>query len=299
MKQVVVTGGTGFLGYHLLQELIKNNVKVYAVVRPSSCDKLIKSELIVPVMCELDNISDLSKKIKNQEIDTFYHFAWRGIRNDNRNNAKIQKLNYNNSIEAYKVANELKCKTFVGVGSQAEYGNNTSLTDETCPLNPTTEYGINKANTFYHLEQLAKSCNTNFIWSRIYSVYGPLDYENSLVSYLIRSLKNNEIPKVSKGDNLWNFIYVTDCINSIIALAETKSNIGAVNIAHPVSMPLKNYIQKINEIVNSQVPVDFSNISSNISLNPSIKKLIELTDWKPKFTFESGIEFTANYQSEV
>ena len=121
MKKIIVTGATSMIGTALIEECVKQNVEVYAVIRSSSGkqSRLPDSSLIHLIDCSLETLDHLPELIP-AGCDTFYHIAW-GNTGENRNRStELQSRNISYTLDAVRVANALGCKRFIGAGSQAE-----------------------------------------------------------------------------------------------------------------------------------------------------------------------------------
>lgn len=97
MKKVIVTGATGFIGEALCEELIKRNYEVIAVVRNMSKVSEVWKNRVHYVVCELENIQEIDKKIEDRDIDIFFHFGWDGLTEPKRSNIDIQLNNVKNA----------------------------------------------------------------------------------------------------------------------------------------------------------------------------------------------------------
>ena len=123
MKKIVVTGATSMIGSALIEECVKHDIEVYAVLRSTSGkqDRLPDSSLVHLIDSSLETLEELPELIP-QGCDTFYHIAW-GNTGENRNRStELQSRNIGYTLAAVRAANALGCKRFIGAGSQAEYG---------------------------------------------------------------------------------------------------------------------------------------------------------------------------------
>lgn len=147
MKRAVITGPTGAIGTALIAELISHGIEVEAVVRPDSrrTDNIPKSPLVHIVPCDLKELKTLHEKIEH--ADVFYHFGWDGTFGNSRNNAYGQLENVRYALDAVEAAAALGCTTFVGAGSQAEYGRVEGSLNASTPAFPENGYGIAKLCT--------------------------------------------------------------------------------------------------------------------------------------------------------
>ncbi len=286
MKTAVLTGGTGFLGHWLLKELVKNDIFVYVIVRKNSkrSERLNGIFGIEIIELDMDQISDLPKYIKS--ADAFYHLAWEGERND----FSRQMDNITWSVNAMHAAQKLDIKQFIMIGSQAEYGIYNNRVDENSETNPNTAYGACKLACHNILKTLSNQINLPLTWVRVFSVYGEGDNTNTLISYLFKCFKENEIPKLTKGNQLWDFLYAQDAATALYLLGE-KSKYGIYNLAFGESRLLKEFIIEAKELISPNSKLDFSTdiIKNIVGLNANVNKIKGDLGWKPVVNFKDGI----------
>lgn len=296
MKNIVVTGATSFIGINLINEYLKNNCKVIAVVRPNSknINRLPKCELLTVIEIDMEYIEDLPDKIAKEKIDVFYHFAWEGARVPYRDDSVLQNNNYKHAVKAMNTAIKLKCSTFIGAGSQAEYGKCIGKIDENYPTNPITEYGKAKLKTYEKLKTMAKVYNIKFIWTRIFSVYGIYDYHGTLVMSALDKMKRNESIPLTQCVQNWDFIYVEEVAKIMYLLANTSCIDGIYNIASGHSRKLKEFLMDMKKICKSTSELQFGAIPYNsegvTSFEPIVDKLRKKLGWFSEMGFEDGIK---------
>lgn len=144
MKRAIITGATGMIGITLINYLLEKDIEILAIIRKNSRRKinLPNNKNLKIIECDLNELCKLDLEEKN--YDTFYHFAWDGTFGEDRNNLYKQDLNIKYTLDAVELANKLGCKTFIGAGSQAEYGRVDGLISNNTPTNPENGYGIAK-----------------------------------------------------------------------------------------------------------------------------------------------------------
>ena len=204
MKKVVITGATGMIGVTLVQYLMRKNIQVLAIVRENSKRRknLEEGKNLKVIECSLENLKKL--EFPENDYDIFYHFGWDGTFGDDRMNAEKQKSNIEYTLDAVNLANRLGCNTFIGTGSQAEYGRVDGRIFADTPENPETEYGKAKLTAGIESRKLANMLNMKHIWTRIFSVYGPYDGENTMVMTSIREMLNGVSPEYTLGEQNWD-----------------------------------------------------------------------------------------------
>ena len=123
MKRAVVTGATGAIGTALIKELIKNNIEVLVFCREGSArnSQIPEAPLVTKKYCDLTELKN-TQNDTGKEYDVFYHFAWAGTTGAARNDMHLQNKNVEYALDAVDTAKRFGCKTFIGAGSQAEYG---------------------------------------------------------------------------------------------------------------------------------------------------------------------------------
>ncbi|WP_181586780.1 NAD(P)-dependent oxidoreductase [Paenibacillus taichungensis] len=287
METAVVTGGTGFLGFGLLSELVRKGIFVYVVVRENSkrLKRLHGIEGIQIIEMDMKNISNLGSYVKN--IDVFYHLAWEGERND----FSGQMKNIGQTVEAMQVASQLGAKQFIVTGSQAEYGIicNEKINENT-PTNPNTAYGACKLACYQILSCLAKQIGISLTWVRVFSVYGEGDNPNTLISYLFKCFSDGKTPELTSGEQFWDFLYLNDAANALYLLGEQKKE-GLYNLASGDNRPLKEFILEVREVISPDSNLIFNaNLGKEVvQLRADVGKVQRELNWKPQTCFNEGI----------
>jgi len=303
MKNVVVTGPTGAIGVALIKELLDKGEFVTAVIRPGSKRKnnLPSNDNLRIVECDMADYSKLPELIAEPQ-DVFFHLAWEGTTSEGRNNQELQISNISNSLKAVKAAYAMGSKVFVGIGSQAEYGRvNEKLCSDT-KENPVTEYGKAKLICGNRTREYCQEKGIRHIWARVLSVYGPCDWENSLVMSVIKSLLNNNCPSVTKGEQIWDYLYSKDCARALILLSETGIDGKTYVIGSGEEKTLREYIEIIGQNTNPEIKIEYGKKeyapNQVMYLCADISELKKDTGFEAEIAFEDGIKTTINWVKE-
>lgn len=285
--KVIVTGATGFIGTALCKEMINAGHQVTAIVRPNSEKKDKIPQMVKIIELSLDHLNQL-----DGSYDIFYHLAWNGSSGEARNDFNIQQTNITYTIEGIRAAKKCGCQRFIGAGSQAEYGMvKGTCTEETTP-HPFMMYGAAKLSAYYLGKLVSDQEKISFVWPRIYSVYGPGQNQDALLSYIIKNLKNGRVPMLSSCENMWDYIYITDCTAALKLLGEHENAGGVYNVSSGNSRPLKQFVEKVRELVAPEIDLGFGakkvDLNRTFWLQPIVKKLENL-GYKNKVNFEEGI----------
>jgi Nucleoside-diphosphate-sugar epimerases len=300
MKKIVLTGATSMIGVALIKECIENNVQVLAIVRSNSQNimRIPKSELVNIVECDLDNLKELT--FTENKYDVFYHLAWDYTSRTYRDEPCRQNKNVNYTLDAVNLASKLGCHTFIGAGSQAEYGRveNSVITPNT-PINPDIAYGIAKYSAGKLSRLMCRDLGMKHIWTRIFSVYGPYDNSNTMIMYAINKFLAKERPSFTKSEQLWDYLYSGDAAQALYLLGIKGKDKSVYCIGSGIVHPLYDYIYKIRDTINTQLLIGIGDkkYSENQVMNlcADITNLIEDTGFKPKYSFDEGIKLTIEW----
>lgn len=281
--RAIVTGATGFLGTALCEELLKNGCEVAAVARPGSV-RLERLQVLQSsysgqlqiVECALEELQELAQKAGR--ADVFYHLAWNGSSGGERNDFAIQYSNIKYTGDAVRAAKACSCSRVIGAGSQAEYGvvRGTAKEDETVPK-PFMMYGAAKTAAYQMGRVLAEQEDIEFVWPRIYSVYGVGENPGTLVNYVIETLQDGGAPQLSPCENRWNFMYITDCARALYLLGTCAEAKGIYHIASEDTRVLREFVEEIREIMASSGQLQFgareSDPQRTFWLEPDVSRL--------------------------
>lgn len=289
MKNYIVTGAAGFLGCNLVERLMQEEeAHIYAVLRPNSPHnaRLAPSERLTIVPADLSEYAHLDEMIE-EACDVFFHLAWQGGRYD----FAAQYRNIADTIGALEAATRLGCKRFICTGSQAEYGPQTVLiTEETCS-HPTDAYGAAKLAACALSRQRAADLGIEWIWARVFSLYGTYEPEGRMLPALAAALRaGRPFALSSSGAQNWDYLYAADGADALLALAK-RGRVGEIyNIAHGGYRPLRDYIEEARAVIAPQCDVAYGTADADVfSLQPSVEKLCRDTGWRPVTDFVDGL----------
>ena len=193
MKSILITGATGMIGSAIVEQAVLLDYSVTCLIRRGTTrtNNIPVNKNISLLECNIDEYNSLELK---EKYDIFMHLAWDKTSVGGRDDVDCQLNNIQYTLDAVRLAHRCGCSVFIGAGSQAEYGvQSVDLTPD-LPVNPESGYGIAKYTAGKLGNMLCKQLGMRFNWMRILSVYGKNDGENTLISYVIRELKNGRSP---------------------------------------------------------------------------------------------------------
>ena len=219
MRSAIVTGANGFIGSKLVKELLRNRIKVIALIHNDHKNALPQNDYLKTINVDLNHIYDLKKIVDNNCCDVFYHFAWNGSAGQARADTKLQLSNAQWTIDALKTAKELGCKRFVCAGSIMEHETVAAAYTQGNKPGLGYIYGSGKLVAHTMAMSVAANIGIDLLWGSITNAYGVGELSPRMVNTTIRKIINNESPKFSAGTQNYDFVYIDD-----VAKANTASN---------------------------------------------------------------------------
>lgn len=299
--KAVVTGATGLLGHALVKTLLSEGHEVHAIVRPNSphADRLPKKPFVHIHKVDLSNLSDATRTLPD-DVDAFFHLAWAGTSTSARNNEKLQADNISWTLDAVELAKATGCHTFVGAGSQAEYGRVEGLVAPETPCQPETAYGVAKLCAGRMSRLLCADCGIRHIWARILSLYGPYDSLDTMISQLIISLLSGaEALPLTPCEQVWDYLFADDAAKALSLIAQKGVDGSVYCVGGGVGRPLKDYVLAVRDVVRPDASLDIGarEYASNqvMHLCADISSLRRDTGFEPSTLFGEGVRQTVEW----
>jgi nucleoside-diphosphate-sugar epimerase len=244
--RILITGGTGFIGSSLIKKLANSKHQILALTR----QKKEKYKNIFFYKCDLNKKQSYKKKIENFKPECLVHLAWEGIPNFSKYNCH---KNIKNSKTLIKVILKNKsCKKIIVSGSCFEILKNKGKSDEQSKISNNNFFSKSKNDFRIWLKNLNKKYIFDYIWLRIFYVYGPGQRSNSLIPYVINSIKNNKQPYISNYSNVIDFIYIADLIKIFKFFINKKSINGIFNVGSGKPVKVYNICKLIEYKINKK-----------------------------------------------
>lgn len=295
MKNILIIGGTGFIGYHLAKKCLKKNFKVTSISKnqPKKIRFLKKVKYII---CDINN-----KKILKKIDNNFDYVVNLGGYVDHKNKQETYRSHYLGLKKLTKIFIKKKIKKFIQIGSSMEYGRVKSPQKENFNCYPESIYAISKFLSTKHLITLYKKKKFPAVILRLYQVYGPNQDKNRLIPIIIDSCKNNKSFPCSSGVQLRDFLFVDDLIDAILRCLDKKVEGKIINIGSGKIIQIKKIINQIVDFYKAGKPL-FGSIKLRneemLRVYQSLLSARKFLGWKSKVSFGKGILKTINFYNK-
>lgn len=298
MKQILVTGGAGFIGSNLTLELQNQYPKACITVlddfRCSDFKNLegFKGDIVAADMSRLD----FKAQFGSPAWDAVFHLA---SITDTTNHKQFEQVHDN--VEGFRRLLEFLKPAQTPViyaSSAATYGITSGVNRETDPLRPANVYAFTKVA----LENLVNSYlkemqHWKLIGLRYFNVYGPREAHKgvpaSMIYHLAQQMKKGQRPKLFKwGEQMRDFVYVKDVVACTIAALNAKKYI-IFNVGSGNPRPFKDIPTILNQLMKLNVEVEYIDnpySSYQPHTEADMSRALEDLNFKPKFSLEQGIE---------
>lgn len=310
----IVSGGAGFIGSHLVLELITQGHQVVVVDNLSTGFKEYlpnQNNNLTFLECDISNWNELSKNFGyfKGARGIFHLAACARIQPSVFNPLLTHDANVTGTLHILEMMRMCNIPNIVYSASSSAYGLAAMIpSQETDEIDCQTPYSVSKFMGEKYCETWSKLHKINNCRLRYFNVYGPRSplegpYAPVVSLFFRQALRNNPITIVGDGEQRRDFTYVADVVEANIKAMEilpddfigenelfnigTGKNYSIKELANMVALELKNSIHKLNvDIIHVSERVGESKTS--LADNTKAKKIL---DWEPKYTLSRGVKF--------
>ncbi len=304
-KRILVTGGAGFIGSHLCEELLKCGNEVICVDNFFTGTKdnikhllnnpyfeFVRHDICFPIYIEVDKIYNLACPASP------IHYQFDPV--------QTTKVNVTGSINMLGLAKRLKIRVLQASTSEVygdpnEHPQSEKYWGNVNPIGPRACYDEGKrcAETLFF--DYYRQHNMDIKVIRIFNTYGPRMHPNDgrvVSNFIIQALKNEDISVYGDGSQTRSFCYVDDLVKGIVSMMNTpKGFTGPVNLGNPNEMTILELAKLIIKLTKSKSKIVYNSLPQDdpVRRKPNIDLAKKELSWEPKVGLDKGLKKTINY----
>ena len=302
MVKVLVTGGAGFIGSHLVEALVakKHDVTVLDNLSSGRVSNLSavkdKINFIKGDICDVNTV----KKACEQQDVVFHLAAIASVPYSVQHPLEAHEVNITGTLKVLIAARDAKVKRFVFSSSAAVYGDEPSLPKtENSPLRPMTPYALSKLAGEQYALIFHKIYGMETVALRYFNVFGPRQDPSSpysgVITKFVTALKSGKQPLIFGGGmQTRDFVFVSDVVQANLKAMSAKAAGKVFNIATGVQVSIKEMLVHLNEILNTKIapkfePAQKGDIVHSVADISEAKKVLHFS---PDVPFHEGLDLT-------
>ncbi len=311
MKKILVTGSDGFIGSHLVEQLIKEGNKVKAFVFYNSFNTwgwldTLSKDLLKNIEVFAGDIRDANGVREAMKgMDEVYHLAALiAIPFSYHSPDSYVDTNIKGTLNVLQAARALETSRVLVTSTSEVYGTAQYVPiDEKHPFQGQSPYSATKIGADRLAESFYRSFNMPITIVRPFNTYGPRQSARAVIPTIITQLlSGKEEIKLGSLTPTRDFNYVKDTVKGFIKIAKSGQTVGEeINIATQREISIGQLAEELIKQINPKAKIscdeqrirpEKSEVDRLLGSNEKIKKL---TDWNPQFTFEQGLAETIDF----
>jgi UDP-glucuronate 4-epimerase len=306
METILVTGGAGFIGSHLIEKLLTNNYRVICLdnfdtyynpaIKRANLKVCLSSNRFSLLEQDIRNLEALTPVFKTNQINSVIHLAARaGVRPSIADPLSYQDVNIRGTINLLELSKQYHIGKFIFASSSSVYGSRSEVPfkETDCLNQPASPYAASKqagelfCYTYHHLYHLPIAC------LRFFTVYGPRQRPDMAIHKFTRLIEEGkEIELFGDGSSSRDYTYISDIVNGIISALETDFSFEIFNLGGSRTITLKELVSLIEANLGKKAIIKpMPEQSGDVPITyADISKAEKLLDYKPGVPINEGIK---------
>jgi UDP-glucose 4-epimerase len=305
--KILVTGGAGFIGSHVVDTFIANGHEVVVVddLSTGRRSNLNPAATFYQIDIRSDELAEVFEKEKPQIVD--HHAAQMDVRRSVVDPLFDADVNVLGSIKLIELARQHKVERFIYISTGgAVYGEPEYLPcDEAHPINPICPYGASKHTVEHYLYMYHELYDMDYVVLRYPNVYGPRQDPHGeagvVAIFTGLMLKGDQVVINGDGDQERDFVFVGDCAKANLLAVTTENSNTIFNLGEGKATTVNDVFRELKKITNYQLPAVHgpAKVGETRRIYLEAKKAAQELDWLPSVGLGDGLTKTVEYFKEA
>jgi len=254
---VFLTGASGFVGSHIAEHLVASDGHTVLCSRREGSDLWRCRDFMDKVRwISTDDPCWMDEAIAFRP-QAIINAAWDGVGAAGRGDWDKQLTNLGFQQDLLSVVEESRCEKFIGIGSQAEYGEFSGCIDEQWPARPASAYGAVKLASLDVLRAFCELHGIRWFWFRLFSGFGEREGDGWLIPSTIRNMLRERSMDITPGEQKYAYLYIGEVAKAITAALTTSAESGIYNLSSDRAISIRELLEKIKSRVNPAFELRF------------------------------------------
>jgi UDP-glucose 4-epimerase len=292
-SRFLVTGGSGFVGSHVVDELVKRGAEEVVVF-----DKVVRDENLAQARADGNvrtiegDVTELEQlKSAAEQADGVFHLAVLPIGPSEADPRLALDVNVVGTFNVLDAAQSAGVKKVVFSSASSVYGDTNETMDESHPLEARSMYGASKIAGEYFLRAFREIHGLDYVTLRYMNVYGPRQ-DGGLIVSVLRRIESGEAPLIQgDGSQSFDFIHVADVARLNVAAMESGVGGEAFNVGSGGEASVKEIVEKLIDLTGAEVEPEYDREAKVLMARRvgSNARAVETLGWQPSLDLDAGL----------
>lgn len=309
-KSILVTGGAGFIGSHLVDALLEDQYKVTVLDNFSTgkLSNLPEHENLAIIDGDVSQVSAVNDALK-QPIDAVVHLAAvASVAKSVENPVSTHQSNFVATLNLLDAMRNKGIKRIVYASSAAVYGDQSTIpTSEKSQLNPLTPYAADKLQGEYYLDFYRRQFALEPVIFRFFNIYGPRQdpsspYSGVISIFVKKASENSSLTVFGDGQQTRDFVYVADVVNLLKeAIFKDQPPFMPTNIGRGESYSLNYLIETLAKLFATELTVNYQTArAGDIRFSQACnQRLLANYHYNTQYSLEMGLQRLLKYDGYI
>lgn len=306
MRKLLVTGGAGFIGSEFVREGVRRGYEIVVVDKLTYAGDVERIEEVKKEITfyrvDIADKTSVERIFKREKPDAVVHWAAEShVDRSILDATPFLDTNVKGTYVLLDTSRHHKIERFINISTDEVYGElgEDGQFYETTPLNPNSPYSVSKASADMLGRAYHRTYNLPVITVRPSNNYGPWQYPEKLIPVVIFKAMNNEnIPVYGTGENIREWIHVSDCVDAVFKILE-KGLIGEVyNVGSGDEIKNIEVVKTILKLLGKSedlIAFTADRLGHDFRYSLNSDKVKKQVGWEKKIPFHKGIEETVRW----